>query len=158
MALSAANASPIVASCFDGRNPSGTTPSPLGVTRLVTVPTPAMAESWATVSRSRASEAGASMFPETPASIRPVDWTSLPLPMCAATTSKPAFASEPSGSSAMVSKLVFTCGRYAAGTRRAAISAIVTMPGCRDTIAARRAKNPPGSPSGAGLSCSGQNR
>ena len=54
---------PIVASCFDGRKPSGTTPSPLGVTRLVTVATPGVARSRVMRSRSRASDAGASMSP-----------------------------------------------------------------------------------------------
>ena len=52
-----------------------------------TVATPVVARSVAMRSRSRASEAGASMSPPPPASTRPVDWTSLSSPRCAAMAS-----------------------------------------------------------------------
>ena len=81
------NASPIVPSWTDGRNPSGIVPSPSGVTRLVTVSTPGVASSAATVSRSFASDAGARMSPVGPASMSPLDCVILPLPRWAATMS-----------------------------------------------------------------------
>ncbi len=83
----ASNPSAIVVSWTDGRKPSGTFPSPFGVTRLVTVSTPSVASSARTVSRRRASDAGASMSVEPVPAMSAVDWVIRPLPRCWATMS-----------------------------------------------------------------------
>ncbi len=134
------NPEAIDSSWREGTYASGTLPSPLGATRLVTLCTPGVLASARVTSRSLASDVGASRSVPWPASITPLTGMILPFPRCCATRSNPTRASEVLGRSLTASKFERIAVIPLTGTSSTTSSTAPTIAGRRVTPPASRTK------------------